>query len=318
MTGEPFDAIVVAGPTASGKSALALELARRLDGVVINADSQQIYAELRVLTARPSAADVARAPHRLYGVVPASEACSAERWRRMAVAEIAAAQAAGRRPILVGGTGLYLRALVAGLAAVPDIPEEVRAAARALRERVGPEEFHSRLAGIDPQGAARLSPGDSQRVLRAWEVATATGRSLADWQRDTGPPADAPRVAMILLMPPRLALQPVLGERLRRMSDAGALDEVARLLALRLPADLPAMKAVGVPELARHVRGESDLETALAEATRATAQYAKRQLTWFRHQAPRDIPTHLMLREQFSERLLPEIFAFLRRFGLTP
>ncbi|MGE0719568.1 MAG: tRNA (adenosine(37)-N6)-dimethylallyltransferase MiaA [Alphaproteobacteria bacterium] len=312
-----YDAVVVAGPTASGKSAAAMVLAERFGGVVVNADSQQLYADLRILTARPTAEDETRVPHRLYGILPAAEIGSAERWRRMAVAEIAAARAAGRLPILVGGTGLYLRALVQGLATVPDIPEAVRADARALRERVGGEEFHRLLAERDPDAAARLAPGDTQRTLRAFEVVVATGRTLADWQRDTGPPSDAPHVAAILVMPARLDLLPVLNARLRRMVDEGAVDEVRRLLALGLRPDLPAMKAVGVPELGRHVRGESDLETATEAATRATAQYAKRQLTWFRHQAGRDMATHLVVREQFSERVLRQIFAFLRRFQLT-
>ena len=311
------DALVVAGPTAGGKSALALALAHRLGGTIVNADSQQLYGDLRVLTARPSPEDEAVAPHRLYGVLPAHEAGSAERWRQMALAEIQAARALGSIPILVGGTGLYLRALVQGLAAVPDIPAAVREEGRELHRRIGGPEFRDLLAGLDPEAADRLAPGDSQRLVRAWEVVTATGRTLGEWQRATAAPADAPRVAAILVMPARRALQPVLAKRFRAMVAGGALDEVRRLLALGLPDDLPIMKAVGVPELAAHLAGRTSLEEAMAAGIRSTEQYAKRQLTWFRHQAPRDMPTHRILREQYSERVLPEIFAFLRQFRLT-
>ena len=312
-----IDALVVAGPTASGKSALAMALAERLDGVVINADSQQLYADLRVLTARPTVADEARVPHRLYGVLGAMEAGSAERWRRMAVAGIAAAKAAGKRPILVGGTGLYLRALVQGLAPVPDIPEEVRAEGRTRHAAMGGEAFRQSLATLDPESAARLNPGDTQRLIRAWEVATATGRPLGDWQQEAELPADAPRTAAILVMPPRLALQPVIARRFAAMVADGAVEEVRRLSALGVPSDMPVMKAVGVPEIRRHLDGELSLDEAVAAGTRSTQLYAKRQLTWFRHQAPRDVPFHKILREQYSERRMGEIFAFLRWFWLT-
>ncbi len=315
--GAGIDALVIAGPTASGKSALAMALAEKLGGVVINADSQQLYGDLRILTARPSVEDEVRVPHRLYGVLPASEASSAERWRRMAVDEIAVARAAGRRPILVGGTGLYLRALVHGLAPVPDIPEEVRAEGRALHAAVGGEAFHRLLATLDAESAARLNPGDTQRLIRAWEVVTATGRRLGDWQQEAERPADAPRVAAILVMPPRLTLQPIIAGRFAAMVAAGAVEEVRHLAALDVSPEMPVMKAVGVPEVRRHLDGEWSLEEATAAGSRATQLYAKRQLTWFRHQAPRDLPFHKILREQYSERRLPEIFAFLRWFWLT-
>lgn len=320
MTGEQadIDALVVAGPTAAGKSALAAALAHSFGGTVVNADSQQLYADLRILTARPSPEEEVAVPHRLYGVLAATEVGSAERWRQMAVAEIAAVRAHGRLPILVGGTGLYLRALVQGLAAVPDIPEAVRLEGRELHRDMGGEAFHALLATRDPEAAERLAPGDSQRLVRAWEVVTATGRTLGDWQRATAAPADAPRVAALFVMPARLALQPLIADRFRAMVEGGALAEVERLLALGLGHDLPVMKAVGVPELARHLAGDWSLEQATAAGIRATEQYAKRQLTWFRHQAPRDMPTHRVLREQYSERLQPEIFSFLRRFRLTP
>ncbi len=281
--------VILAGPTASGKSRLAVDIARAHGGVVINADSMQLYRELSILTARPGRAETAVVPHRLYGVVPAAEACSAVRWRDMALAEIAAARDAGRLPIVVGGTGLYLRALTDGLAPVPDIPPEVRAAARTLHARLGGAAFHARLAERDADAAARLAPGDSHRLIRAWEVIEATGASLAEWQRrQTGDGGLDGRLVRLVLMPPRAALYQRCDARLVAMVERGALDEVAALIGLGLAADLPAMKAVGVPELARHLAGETDLETAIAAAQQATRRYAKRQRTWFRHQMAAD------------------------------
>ena len=304
----PAPALVLAGPTASGKSALALALARELDGVVINADSMQVYRELRVLTARPSAAEEVLAPHRLYGVLPAAERCSAGRWRALAIDEIAAARAAGKRPILVGGTGLYLRALIDGLAPIPPVPPAIRAAARARRDAIGPEAFHAELARRDPAAAARLAPGDTQRVLRAWEVVEATGRTLASFTRDAGAPQDPGDARVVLLLPPPAVLDAAIAARCARMLDAGALDEVRPLLALDLDPLLPAMKAVGVRELGAWLRGAATREAALERFRIATRQYAKRQRTWFRHQLRAD----RVLSEQFSESLLPEIFRFVR------
>src|SRR5262245_541243 len=299
-------ALVIAGPTASGKSALALALARELGGVVINADSMQVYRELCVLTARPTPADEAAAPHRLYGVLPAAERCSAGRWRSLALAEIDAARAAGRRPILVGGTGLYLRALAEGLAAVPPVPAEIRDAARARREAIGAAAFHAELARRDPASGARLAPGDTQRVLRAWEVVEATGRPLASFA--AARPDDVGALRTILVMPPQPALDEAIARRCAAMLDAGALDEVRALLALELDPLLPAMKAVGVRELAALARGETDRPRAIETFRIATRQYAKRQRTWFRHQLRPDF----LLDAQFSESLLPEIFRFVR------
>ena len=314
--------LIVTGPTASGKSGLALALARALDGVVINADAMQVYRELAVLTARPQPADCAAAPHRLYGVMPGSEACSAGRWRDMALAEIAAARAAGRVPILVGGTGLYLRALTGGLAEMPAIPEEVRHAARRRHEASGGEAFHGELARRDPVMAARLEPGDSQRLIRAWEVLEATGRSLAEWQDRGGAPPAPYRFARIVLQPPREALFAACDGRFRAMMEAGALDEVRALAALGLDLALPVMKALGVPELAAHLRGELDLEAAIAQAQQATRRYAKRQTTWLRTQTPRDVssndPAPLVINKQYSESLNQEIFKIIRGLGLTP
>lgn len=279
--------VLIGGPTASGKSRLALALAEEFGGVVINADSMQLYRELAVLTARPGAAETARAPHRLYGIVPAAEACSAARWRTLALAAIAQAREAGRLPILVGGTGLYFRALLKGLAPVPPVPATVRLKARALFERLGGPAFRAQLAKRDPEMAARLAPNDCQRLVRAFEVLEATGRSLASWQRAA--PAGAALALGTLalrLEPPRAALYAACDARFDAMLEQGALDEARRIAALGLDPGLPAMKAVGLRELLAHLAGGLDFETARAKAKQATRRYAKRQLTWFRHQWP--------------------------------
>ena len=306
--------VIIAGPTASGKSALALDAAEEFTGTVINADSMQVYRELRVLTARPTDGDEARVPHRLFGALPVTEACSAGRWLGMARAEIDAARGAGRLPILVGGTGLYLKALTDGLAPVPGIPQGIRSAARRLHARLGGEAFRAELAKVDAEAARRLEAGDSQRLIRAFEVVRATGRPLADWQRQgAGGPATDARFATIVLAPPRDALYAAIDARLDTMIEEGALDEVAALDRLGLDAGLPAAKAVGVPELRRHLRGEITLDEALESAKRASRNFAKRQLTWLRHQMP---GAH-GVSAQYSESLRPEIFSFICQFLLT-
>jgi tRNA dimethylallyltransferase len=310
--------VVIGGPTAGGKSALALAVARAFDGVVINADSLQVYRELAVLTARPGAAELAQAPHRLYGVLPAAAACSAGRWRALARAEIDAAAATGRLPVLVGGTGLYLRALSHGLAPVPAIPAELRAAAADRLARLGPAAFHAELARRDPVMAGRLRPGDRQRLLRAWEVVEATGRSLADWQRAPRNAPDGLAIAAFVVAPPRAALHAACDGRFVRMLAAGALDEARAIAALDLDPGLPAMKALGLRELQRHLRGELTLAAAAAAAQAATRRYAKRQLTWFRHQMPE---AHWLGADasiaQDSQRIETESFTIIRRFLLT-
>ena len=290
--------LVIGGPTASGKSALALELAERLAiegprGAVINADSMQVYRELPVLTAQPDAAAQARAPHLLYGVLGLEETCSAGRWLEMAKGAIAEARAAGRVPIVVGGSGLYLRALMGGLNEIPPVPDATRAAVRARLAEIGPAAFHARLAAQDPEMAARLRPTDPQRLARAAEVLAATGRSLADWQRDAVPPPVAGTIRAVLVAPPREALYAACDSRFVGMLAAGALEE-ARAVAMRLaaaraagaPLDpaLPALKALGLRELLAHLAGEIGLEEAAAAAQMATRRYAKRQMTWFRGQ----------------------------------
>jgi len=307
-------AILVAGPTASGKSALALALARALDGVVINADSMQVYRELAILSARPDAATLAAAPHRLYGVLSAREACSAGRWLEMAEAEIAAARAANKRPILVGGTGLYFKALIEGLASMPEIPEAVRARARALCDEIGPAEFHRVLLARDPAAAARIAPADRQRMIRAYEVIEATGRSLLAWQADGAEKAPDRAFAAILLDPPRDALYAAIERRVDKMMAAGALEEVRAFRAMALEPHLPASRAVGVVELGRHLAGEIPLEDAVAQMKQATRRLAKRQITWFRHQSlgSRLLTLPEMNFAQLSESPDQRIFNFIR------
>ncbi len=281
--------ILLAGPTASGKSALALDLAERLESAggvtIINADSMQLYRELAIVTARPGRDEEARAPHRLFGVLSAAESCSVALWRAMAVEEIETARRAGRIPLLVGGTGLYFHALTRGISPVPDIPADVRTEARALHRRLGAEAFHDRLALRDAEMAARLHPGDSQRVIRAWEVLEASGHSLAEWQRR--PPDEAPiagPIAVLKLVPPREWLYRRCDERFLSMIEQGAIAEVEAFDRLGLASDRPATKALGVPEIRRYLRGQCSLEEAVDAACTATRRYAKRQLTWFRHQ----------------------------------
>jgi tRNA dimethylallyltransferase len=306
--------IVVAGPTASGKSALALDAAVAFSGTVINADSMQVYRELRVLTARPAPADEDLAPHRLFGVLSANERCSAGRWLDLAAAAIDEARASGRLPIVVGGTGLYLRALIEGLAPVPEIADAVRAKARALHERLGAEAFHAELARIDPEMAWRLPAADRQRLIRAYEVVIATGRSLAEWQRqEIRRPPVAGRFATIVLDPPRDVLYAAIDARFERMIEAGAVDEVAALEKLNLDPGLPAAKALGVAPLRRYLRGETGLDEARAAAQQASRNYAKRQCTWLGNQmAGADVYF-----AQYSESLRPKIFSFIRQFLLT-
>jgi len=306
--------LIIAGPTASGKSALAVDVALEFGGTVINADSMQVYKELNVLTARPPGADLSRVPHRLYGVQSVAEACSVGRWLDLAVSEVKATWKEHRLPIVVGGTGMYIKALTEGLAPIPDVPEQVRADITARHRALGPEAFHGELAKLDSQAAARIPPGDTQRVIRAVEVATATGKSLSDWQKDH--PAAAPldaRFAAIKLVPDRDILYQSVDDRFRAMLDAGAVEEVRALAALGLDPALPAMKAVGVPELLGYLAGDQDLDSATEDAARATRNFAKRQLTWLRNQMAAD----LEITAQYSESLRPKIFSFIRQFLLT-
>ena len=278
---------LIAGPTASGKSALALALAERTGGVIINADSAQLYRDLPILSAAPSPAEQARAEHRLYGFRDGVNPCSAAEWAGLARAEIERVHAAGRLPILVGGTGLYLRTLIDGIAPVPAIDpairEEVRAASVA--------DNHAALGALDPAAAARLNPGDTTRVARALEVVRSTKRTLAEWQAELeGGIGASVALRPLLLLPPRDWLVERCDRRFDAMVDEGAIDEVEALLARDLDPQLPVMRAIGVRELAALLRGECDRDAAIAAGQVATRRYAKRQYTWFANQPPADWP----------------------------
>jgi len=317
---EQAEALIVAGPTCSGKSALASELARRLGGNVINADSMQVYRELRILTARPGPEEERAVPHALYGVRPAAEPGNAAWWRAAALTAMEDARAAGRVPILCGGTGLYLSALTQGIADIPDPGAEARAEARGVLAEWGPAALHDRLRQADPATAATLRPSDGQRLARAWEVWRGTGRGLAAWYAMA--PATTPwRFRMVLLDPPRDALRDAAAGRFAAMLEAGALQEVTALLALGLDPAVPALRAHGVPELLAHLRGELTLNEARRRAVLATGQYAKRQATWFRHRAIVDpCATHTIHarfadRTQYSESDWCALLHFIKAVG---
>lgn len=278
-------AVLIAGPTASGKTALAVGLAAALGGEVINADSMQVYRELSILTARPTAAEMAGVPHHLFGHVAAAELYTVARWLDEAQGALAEVRGRGRRPILVGGTGLYFSALVRGFSTVPAVPDDVRARWRERGAEIGPAGLHAILAERDPAMAARLRPTDPQRLLRALEVLEATGRSLADWQQETTRPLlGADEWTGIVLTPDRAELRARIARRFAAMAAAGGLEEAARLDALGLDPVLPSMRAIGVPEMIAAARGDRPVDDAVAAAITATRQYAKRQETWFRNQ----------------------------------
>jgi tRNA dimethylallyltransferase len=284
---ENGNAVLIAGPTASGKSALALELAQATGGVIINTDSMQVYRDLRVITARPTPEEEAVVPHRLYGHIDAAVNFSAGSWLADVALVLAEARAQRRLAIFVGGSGLYFKALTRGLSAVPPLPVAIREEVRARLERDGVEALHAELAQRDPVSAERLNPRDRTRVARALEVVEATGRSLTDWHRDGLPPLlPQGQFRALFLSPDREQLYARIDSRFEAMLLSGALEEVAALAARRLDPLLPAMKAHGVPALIRHLEGEITRDEA-AEIGRAdTRHYAKRQFTWFRHQLP--------------------------------
>jgi len=309
--------VALTGPTACGKSGLAVAVAEAFAGTVINADSMQIYRDLPILTAVPDAAHRARVPHRLYGVRDAARPCSAEAWRDLALREIATAHAHGRLPIVVGGTGLYLRALTRGIAPIPDVPEPIRTAVRARQRSVPPPQLHAELAAEDPAMAARLEVHDSQRVARALEVVRATGRSLADYQALPDAGAGPWQTLGVLSVPAKAEVDAAADARFDAMLDAGALDEVRALAARNLDPTLPAMRAVGVRALLRYVHGEIGLDAAAAAAKRDTRHYAKRQLTWLRNRSPQDFCRTVRLEKQFFENDVAFVLTKIRRFVLT-
>jgi tRNA dimethylallyltransferase len=277
---------LIAGPTASGKSARALELARARGGVIVNADAIQLYRDLRILSARPSPEEEAEVPHRLYGVADGAEAWSVGRWVR-AVEPILAGLAAESRPAIVtGGTGLYFRALVKGLAEIPAVPADLRTALSARFDAVGEAAFRAELALADPDAAARIAPGDRQRLIRALEVYEATGRALTDWRADTRPLLAPGSYEALVIEPPREVLYARCDARFEAMVGSGAVEEAEALAARGLSPELPVMKAVGLRELLAWRRGELSREAAVALGQQETRRYAKRQLTWFRNQTP--------------------------------
>ena len=282
---------LIAGPTASGKSRLALEMAERTGAVIINADSQQLYADLRVLSARPSLEDEARADHRLYGIADAAEAWSVGHWSRAVVDLLESLRAEARPALIVGGTGLYFSALTRGLADIPPVPAAAREEATALYDTEGETAFRLRLTTFDPPAAAAIAPGDRQRLTRAYAVARATDRSLSDWQASTTPMLEPGTYQKLVIEPDRAALYANCDRRVTEMVEQGALDEVRALSVRNLNPALPAMKAVGVREFASHLAGETTLDDAIDAARQATRNYAKRQLTWFRNQTA-DWPRH--------------------------
>lgn len=275
---------LIAGPTASGKSALAMARAREIGAVILNADSQQLYADLRVLTARPSIKDEAEIEHRLYGVADAGEAWSVGRWSRAVMPILSELAEAGRPALLVGGTGLYFAALTKGLADIPDVPVEVRDTVEQAFDTESETAFRSRLSTLDAQAAQRIETGDRQRLIRAMAVAMHTGRALSDWSADTTPLLAPGSWTGSIVEPDRAALYSRCDRRVERMIEHGALDEVQALLGRDLDPALPAMKAVGVRELSAHLSGSISLDEAVVATQQATRNYAKRQLTWFRNQ----------------------------------
>lgn len=306
--------VVVAGPTASGKSGLALAVADAFSGTVINADSVQVYKELRILSNRPSPSDEARSPHRLFGTFDAAEQCSVANWRNLAITEISAAHAENRLPIVVGGTGLYLKALIEGLSWMPLISPETRLHLKRRLVEEGSAALHTELMVRDPTAAKRLEPGDSQRVMRALEVLEATGHSITEFQmRSKAEPPVGLHFATILLRPPRDRLYKRCDERLANMVKVGVVAEVRHFLRGSPDPELPVMKALGLTEFGAYIKGLKPLDQALNEAQQATRRYAKRQMTWFRTQIIADF----VINEQYSERINEKIFSFIRQNMLT-
>ena len=309
-------AVIICGPTASGKSEAAVKVAEAFDGVVINADSMQIYQELKYLTARPDDAALAAVPHRLYGTLSVSQACSVGHWLELARQEAARAWDDDQLPVFCGGTGLYLKALVQGIAEVPDIPDSVRKDAEKHLTKVGNETFHQDLLLLDPD-AGNIRPSDRQRMVRAWCVKHHTGRSLTEWQKERTEGISNARFLVVQLLPDRSWLYTKSDQRFIAMIEAGAIEEAQSLLIKDMDPVLPGMKAVGLREIAAFLGGRINKDEMIASGQQATRRYAKRQYTWFRNQTLDGPVTTLEFSEQYSERLWQKIFSNIRQFLLT-
>ncbi|MED5304708.1 MAG: tRNA (adenosine(37)-N6)-dimethylallyltransferase MiaA [Pseudomonadota bacterium] len=303
--------LMICGPTAAGKSGLALALAERYGGVIINADSMQLYADLRVLTARPDVSEEASVPHRLYGVLDGAERASVASWLTMATREIETARDAGRLPILTGGTGLYFHAAMKGLAPVPDVPPDIHAECIAEYAERGGEAFRRDLLELDPVLGSQLHDGDSQRLVRAMGVVRASGRALSAWQADPHEGAIAGRPVRVAMMPPREELYEKINTRFSAMMEGGARSEVSTLAARGLAPSLPVMKAIGVREIMALQAGDIDEARAVELASRDSRRYAKRQMTWIRN----NFHAEMILEKKFSERKMTEIFSILSKTG---
>jgi len=307
----PVTVALIAGPTASGKSALALELARLLPATIINADASQVYRDLRIVSARPSQEEEDEQPHRLFGYLDGAQSCSAARWAADAREETTQASAQGRLPILVGGTGMYIRTLLEGIAPVPEIDPEIRAEVRALSV----EDAYRTLLPADPVAAARLAPTDTTRIARALEVIRSTGRPLSEWQTvRTGGIGEAIRLVPMILLPPRDWLYARCDQRFEAMMAPDGIAEVEALLARNLDPDLPVMRAIGVPDIAAFLRGEISRDAAIASGQTATRQYAKRQYTWFRNQPPADWSREA---HELDNEKIAQLAIILRDMALT-
>jgi tRNA dimethylallyltransferase len=305
--------VVVAGPTATGKSRLAVKIASEFGGVVINADSQQRYFDLQVLSARPRSEDMAGVLHKLFGVLGPDEQGSAAEWARKAADEINDAAASKQLPIIVGGTGLYLRALMDGLIDVPPIPTEVRKSSDVLLAEIGNDEFYARLKDRDPATTNNLVPGDTHRLLRAWAVMEATGIPLSEWRDAPPSPPLRAKYHSILMMPEREKLYEACDTRFKAMVNNGVIDELIAFLDDGGSLTMPIMKMLGARELAGYLSGDVPLDVSIASAQQATRNYAKRQVTWFRHQFDADE----ILNEQLTEKNAGEIFSGIRQFLLS-
>lgn len=305
--------LIIAGPTASGKSDLAVDVAEEFSGIVINADSMQIYSGLEVISAAPSAAAHARAPHKLYGVRDPANPCSAGEWAALAKQEIVIAHDEGRLPIVVGGTGMYLKTLISGIASMPSVPSHIREGVRERLAQEGCAALHDILANIDADSAARIHVSDGQRIARAIEIFEATGKTLTVWQKSGSNEGAGYDFKAVLLEPSREVLYAACNRRFDEMLANGALEEVRALVKRNLSTGLPAMRALGIPILIRYLAGEMTMEQACKAGQQATRNYVKRQETWFRNQFVADLTE----KSKYNNKLMPSIFSFVSKFMLT-